>query len=232
MSEYLSEIELYYSVETDPIENTIYMSGDEASHMLKVMRHKEGDEIFVSDGLGSIYLSRISAIIKDSAVLEIIKTYRYENKTVNISFCIPHLKNPSRFEFILEKCTELGITNFIVYSSERSVVKREKAERWGKILLSAMKQSLRSYLPSIRHCSSLKEIIAIEGEMILLDQNSSNHISELKLLSGKKYNFVFGPEGGFTPFEMNLFDPSSKYKLAENRLRTETAVIKCASVLF
>ena len=77
----------------------------------------------------------------------------------NIFFCIPKLKYSDRFEFALEKCTELGITNFIIFDSERSIHKSDKKERWEKIVLSAMKQSLRSYLPNITVINSLIEYL-------------------------------------------------------------------------
>ena len=141
------------------------------------------------------------------------------------------MKYSDRFEFSLEKCTELGITNFLIFNSERAIHKSNKKERWEKIVLSAMKQSLRSYLPEIAVINSLKDICNIEGDKIILEQNSQKKISGLKINPEEKYYFIFGPEGGFTNEELELFDKNSLYSLADNRLRTETAVIKCASIV-
>ena len=94
-----------------------------------------------------------------------------------------------------------------------------------------MKQSLRSYLPEIAVINSLKDICNIEGDKIILEQNSQKKISGLKINPEEKYYFIFGPEGGFTNEELELFDKNSLYSLADNRLRTETAVIKCASIV-
>jgi len=94
-----------------------------------------------------------------------------------------------------------------------------------------MKQSLRSYLPVITVINSLKDIYKIDGKKILLEQNSGKKISELKVNREEKYYFIFGPEGGFTNEELELFGKDDFYSLASNRLRTETAVIKCASLI-
>ncbi|RPI71922.1 MAG: 16S rRNA (uracil(1498)-N(3))-methyltransferase [Ignavibacteriales bacterium] len=225
---FLSGVELYYSSEKIK-ENSIYISGDDYKHIIKVMRHSVGDEIYITSGRGEIYLSTIKQIEKDSLTASKNKVFKYENEFSNIFFCIPKLKSNERLEFALEKCTELGITNFIIFDSERAVHKSDKKERWQKIVLSAMKQSLRSYLPTINIINSVDEILELEGRKILLEQNSENQISELKINKNEKYFFIYGPEGGLTKEELNLFD--EKYRLDENRLRTETAVIKCASII-
>jgi 16S rRNA (uracil1498-N3)-methyltransferase len=227
MSEYLSNTELYFgSIRS---ENSIELSGEEFHHCIKVMRHRIGDVIYITDGEGKIFYSVIEEIKKAALTASVKKIYKYENRFSGIFFCIPKLKNNNRFEFALEKCTELGITNFIIFDSERAAHKSVKTDRWQKIVLSAVKQSLRSYLPVIKVINSVGEVLNFEGRKILLEQGSVKEISELKMNNNEKYYFIFGPEGGFTEEEMNLFE--EKYRLAFNRLRTETAVIKCASIL-
>ncbi len=226
--QYLSNIELYYSP-NDGKSNSFSILGNEFKHSIKVMRHSAGDEIYVTDGKGKIFLTIIKEIKKGSLIASIKKILQYENDFSNIFFCVPKLKSNERLEFALEKCTELGITNYIVFDSERAVHKSDKKERWGKIVLAAMKQSLRSYLPNIDVINSVNGILKLDGRKILLEQNSEKKISELKINKNKKYYFIFGPEGGFIKEELSLFD--EKYKLAENRLRTETAIIKCASII-
>jgi 16S rRNA (uracil1498-N3)-methyltransferase len=225
---YLSGVELYYST---PIEdsNQITLTGEEFRHSIKVMRHAIGDKVYVTNGKGEIFLSIIKEIKKDYLTASVEKILKYENEFSNITFCIPKLKSNDRLEFAFEKCTELGITNFIIFDSRRVIHKSFKKERLQKIVLSAMKQSLRSYLPNMDAVNSLDEILSLDGRKILFEQNSEKNISELKVKKKEKYYFIFGPEGGFTNEEMNLFD--EKYKLAENRLRTETAIIKCASII-
>lgn len=225
---YLSGVELYFSSEKVK-ENIIGISGDDYKHIVKVMRHSVGDEIYVTNGEGEICFSIIKEIKKDFLTAAVKKVLHYEDNFFNIFFCIPKLKSSDRLEFALEKCTELGITNFIIFDSERAIHKSIKKERWRKIVLSAMKQSLRSYVPKINAVNSLNEILKPDGRKILLEQTAGNKISSLEINKDEKYYFIFGPEGGFTKEEINLFN--EKYKLTENRLRTETAVIKCASVI-
>lgn len=84
-------------------------------------------------------------------------------------------------------------------------------------------------MPTIDVVDSAADIIKLDGRKILFAQNSENKISDLKINQKERYFFIFGPEGGLTREELNLFD--EKYKLVDNRLRTETAIIKCASII-
>ena len=195
------------------------------------MRHLVDDEIYVTNGEGKIFKCKISKIDKNSLSAIVNEVYNYENDYSNIVFCIPKLKSQDRFEFALEKSAELGITNFIVFNSERTVVRGNKIERWKKILISAMKQSLRSYLPELSILNSVEEIKNINGEKIVFEQTSNKEINTIKLKSIQKYYFIFGPEGGLSENELNIFNDADKYNLASNRLRSETAVIKCASMI-
>ncbi|MHB8579607.1 MAG: RsmE family RNA methyltransferase [Ignavibacteriaceae bacterium] len=229
--EYLSNIELYFSLPNNILGEKIKIDGEEFKHITKVMRHTEGDEVYASDGCGNIFRTKLSKIDLTSVELDIQNIYRFENRLANIFFCIPRLKNPERFEFILEKCTELGITNYIIYDAERAISKGNKIERWNKILLSAMKQSLRSFLPKISFESSVEVIKDKSGTKFIFEQNSNQTFGGIKWGLPSNFYFVFGPEGGLSERELDLFEDSEKYKIAENRLRSETAIIKCAALL-
>jgi 16S rRNA (uracil1498-N3)-methyltransferase len=228
--QYLSNIELYYSP-YGIINNRIQIEGDDFDHIIKVMRHSELNIIYITDGKGNIYESQINNINKNSLSAVSLKTYHYDHVKQNIFFCIPKLKNPDRFEFALEKCAELGITNFIIFESKRTISRGDKTDRWNKILISAMKQSLKCYLPEIKVVNSVKEIFSLNGGKIGFEQNSSNKIGSLKIIPDVNYYFIFGPEGGLDKDELEMFNPENIYNLAENRLRTETAIIKAACLL-
>lgn len=229
--ERLSDIELYYSAPENFSESSVKISGEEYKHISKVMRHKLGDELHITDGKGSIVKGNISGLQIDSAVIEIREIYKYENKFKNITFCVPKLRNPNRFEFGLEKCTELGITNFIIYESLRTVAKGTKIDRWEKILLSAMKQSLRSFLPEIKILNSINDIMNLKGEKIIFEQNCERRFSEFQREKSTQYYFIFGPEGGLDKEEIESAKSVNVFNLDENRLRSETAIVKCASML-
>lgn len=227
----ISNIELYYASPDSTGKNIIRITGDELSHIIRVMRHKTGDKLFVTDGKGRIYETIIMRISSDVIEAKINEEYTFENANNNIYFCVPKLKSADRFETALEKCTELGITNFIVFNSDRSIRKGNKSERWEKIIRGAMKQSLRSYLPSVTIIDSPDEITAREGQIILLSQESDRVFTREVIKEKANYYLVFGPEGDFSEREKKMFDRQHIYNLGHYRLRSETAIIKCASIL-
>jgi len=231
---YLSNIELYYT--SIPVNNNlIKIDGEEQHHIIDVMRHTENDIIYVTHGTGIIYKSTITAINKNEITCEIVEVFNYDNKFPNVCFCIPRLKAPDRFEFALEKCVELGITNFIVFDSLRTVAKGEKIDRWQKIVLSAMKQSLRSWLPKISYVKNVSHLIQNNTSIVLFEQSAELSFTDFCTISREsftsdKFNFVFGPEGGFEEKEIMELGKCEIVKLTENRLRSETAIISAASI--
>lgn len=227
--EHLSNIELYYIPPSLVKAKEILLKDDEFHHCVNVMRNSVGDELNITDGQGAIYISEIYRIKKKELIAKIIKRNDYENKAKNIWFCIPSLKNPDRLKFAFEKCVELGITNFLLFGSKHSISKKLKPEKFEKTILAAMKQSLRAYLPKITS-SSFNEIIQLPGTKILFDQNL-NQPFDGKLNFAEPVYFLFGPEGGFDDFEIEAINLEHRFNLASNRLRSETAIVKCASLL-
>ncbi len=226
----LSNIELFYSSPENISGETISLTGDEFKHAVKVMRSKIGDTIYITNGTGLIFKTEISSIEKDNLSAKIIETIKTENKFENIFFCIPKLKNPDRFKFAIEKCVELGVVNFIVFEANRTISKGSNIKRLEKIALSAMKQSLRGYLPKIQLVNDLSNIVELNGEKIIFEQNSDKQFKFNK--DGEKiYYLIFGPEGGLTKDEIEFFENDSIFSLSEHRLRSETAIVKVASLL-
>lgn len=227
--EHLSNIELYY---TSPefIENEkIILQGEEFHHSVNVMRNNVGDSLYVTNGEGSIYKTEIVNIAKNKLTANIKDNLQYNNHGSNIWFCIPVFKNPDRLKFAFEKCVELGITNFLLFTSKRTIPKKINLDKYLKTTLAAMKQSLRAFLPKIIFIS-FDEINKLPGDKILFDQNVKNRFYD-KIDYNKTTYFLFGPEGGFEVEEINSIENEKKYCLSNNRLRSETAIIKCASLL-
>ena len=229
---FLSNIELYYFPNFDESNNLIYFDGEELYHAVKVMRNKNGDILYVTNGKGLIAETEIIETSNIKAVLRISKVYKYINPYPNITFYIPNLKNSDRLEFALEKCIELGITNLIIYNSDRAIGKGIKIDRLNKIAISAMKQSLHSYLPNISFNNSLINTKFIT-ELIILDQESNTNFVNFfgKLDKNEKYTLLIGPEGGLSDRELLILNKGTKLNLAPNRLRSVTACITCASLL-
>ena len=224
---FLSDIELYFSEKIS--DDIIKIDGEEYNHIVHVMRHRINDLLHVTDGMGAIFISQIKEISNQIVAAKIIDKILYPNKFENITFCIPILKSADRLEFALEKCIEVGITNFIFFASDFSVKKLLKLSRIEKIAFAAMKQSLRAWKPKISFTEKLKNLITPDADLIVFDQNAEIHFdSEFisqKIHHDNKYYFIFGPEGGFSPKEYEIMIPFRKVHLTQNRLRSETAII-------
>jgi len=227
--EHLSDIELYFSTQVDEEKKKITLNGDEFKHAFKVMRHRSGDILYITNGKGYIFKSEIISVKKDFLISVINGTIKRLNNFNGICFCIPMLKNPERLKFAIEKSVELGITDFVLFSSNRTVGRIKNLERYQKIITSAMKQSLRAYLPELSSLSLL-EISQLKGRKILLDQKAEADLDVI-VKDGIQNYFIFGPEGGFDEDELKLFSVNDIYNLSFARLRSETAVVACASLL-
>jgi len=232
-----SNTEFYYTPKEFISGNTIIIAEDEAKHIVKVMRHSINDEIFVTNGEGIVYRAIIENITKREIVAAVKEKFLLANKTENLTFCIPILKSADRFEFALEKSVELGITNFLIFNAKKSYKRGVKIERWERILLSAMKQSLQSFKPKIEFTNSLKTSLANKSNIIVFEQNAGvtlksylENKSKIEAITEKETYFIFGPEGGLTEEELNIKN-GIKLKLTDNRLRAETAVITVGSFL-
>lgn len=229
--EYLSNIELYYFSSVSKDEKTFQLVDEEYHHAAKVMRNKIGGTIFATDGKGKIYKGVINSIDKKCIYVKVVKSFSYKIRLNNFTFCIPNLRNPDRFKFALEKCVELGITNFILFNSERSLSKSFNIDRINKILFSAMKQSLQSYFPKVEIYDSVLKFGELKAVKVLFEQNSENKLVNQIFDETKNYYLIFGPEGGLSEKELMYMQPTLILNLAENRLRSETAIIKAASFI-
>jgi 16S rRNA (uracil1498-N3)-methyltransferase len=233
--DFLSNIDLFFCDKIDSKDKLI-ISGEEVHHIKDVLRYSVTDPIYATDGKGSIYKCRILSIAKSEIECSIDEVRSYDNHFRNIIFCIPRLRTLDRLEFALEKCVELGITRFIIFDSIRTVIKGAKLDRWQKVLKSAMKQSLRAWLPTIDYVKSVSDIALFAGRRVIFEQSAKipfNQFLEQPDFSSKVENiyFVFGPEGGFADEEIAITKKCAFVKLTDNRLRTETAVITAAGII-
>jgi len=229
-SSLLSNVELYFTPKENYSGDQIVIDKDEFKHAVQVMRNPVGGLIYITNGKGSIFKCEIILIEQKILKANVLEEVKRENDIGNIYFCIPKLKNPDRLKFAVEKCVELGVTNFILFDSERTISKFSNINRLEKIALAAMKQSLRAYLPTIKMLDSLNSISKLGGEKILFEQNSEMNFSFINNRD-MNYYFIFGPEGGLTEKELNLFQGAKIFSLGEYRMRSETAIMKCASLL-
>lgn len=230
--EHLSKIDLYYVLPQNIMGSIITLDEEESRHLVTVMRAQIGFEVQVTDGVGNLFKTKINAIKKLKVVLEIVDKKFYEKKFANIYFCIPHLKKQDRLAYLLEKVIEFGVSNLIIFDSGNTLKRPHKVERNEKLSLSAMKQSLSLYKPTISYLN-LSQVIELEGEKIAFSQNADRSFLNYELGSGSKNNrfFFIGPEGDFTSEELQMFGKNIFY-LTKTRLRSDTAALSAASIIF
>ena len=226
-------MELFYS--TSILNDHFLLEGEEAHHLLKVLRHQEGDTVMITDGLGSIYTTKIIDANPKKCSLKILHQDKKDTeKNYSLHIAIAPTKNIDRLEWFLEKATEIGIDEvspIICQHSERRIIKEERLQ---KVLISAMKQSLKSFLPVLHPLKTfpdlIKECRAAQRYICTMDAQDSliNRYDPLE-----KTIILIGPEGDFSKEEIAMalkhgFVPVS---LGNSRLRTETAaVLACATL--
>ena len=232
-SEYLSDIELYYlDIPAADQYPSVNIGGDEFHHIAHVMKHRAGDTIHFTDGRGHLFSGEIVSIGKTGLTLK--TTLERENSLLfeNITICIPVLKNNERMEIALEKAVELGFTKFIIFYAKRSMTRKIQIDRFNKIAISAMKQSLNLYMPEITVTDNLyKSISDSNCRNIVFDVKGSVTLKDYVFDKTNLYSLVFGPEGGLKEDEMDFFPNNDRINLINTRLRAETAIVYVASVL-
>ena len=227
---------IFYSQNID--DNWIRLKAEEARHCVQVMRKKIGDCIYVVDGKGNFYECELVEGSKKSCVLSIQKIIQaYNQRSFYLHIAIAPTKNINRLEWFLEKATEIGIdeiTPLLCFHSERKII---KTERLNRVLLTAMKQSLKAKLPQLNPMTPFKDFIKnrklTEQNFIAHCQEGvQNHLKE-KYQTKKNVSIMIGPEGDFSNDEilLALSNGFEAISLGTNRLRTETAgIVACHTV--
>lgn len=207
----------------------------DSQHCVRVLRMREGQEIEVIDGRGTLFRCRIAMANQHHTLLEIIdeaplpKVWQPE-----LTVAIAPTKHNDRMEWLVEKLVEIGIDRIVPLRCERSERKDIKLERLEKIAVSAMKQSLKAILPEILPTTPYMEFISscrADGRFIAYcDPSIPRRLFSRELRPGVDTAILIGPEGDFSPKEITAaldtgFAPIS---LGDNRLRTETAALVAA----
>jgi 16S rRNA (uracil1498-N3)-methyltransferase len=156
----LHGLEYFYAPPGAIAAGVVRIDGDEFAHLSHVMRRTAGDVIGISDGQGTAYTAEITSIEKRMAIAAIRSTHPmlHESASVVILAAAP-LKNPSRFDFLIEKATEIGVHSIIPLLTERTIPRHARTDRWQKLALAAMKQSGRCILPDVRDPMTLEALI-------------------------------------------------------------------------
>lgn len=231
-------MQLFYNPNIDEQTSSFSFDKEESKHIIKVLRKRDGDILFVTNGLGFLFECEITLASDNKCT---VKINLFEKKAVpkfHLHLAVAPTKMNDRYEWFLEKATEIGIqeiTPIICDRSERKVINKE---RFDKIILSALKQSNEVYLPKLNEAVTFKEFLNKKNNGTLLIahcEETDKKTLKSVLKTNEDITLLIGPEGDFSVKEITLalennFIPIS---LGNTRLRTETAaVVACHSVVF
>lgn len=217
------------------------LTGDEAHHCVRVLRMHEGEELTAIDGAGCAYRARILHADRaevECVVLERLPGLNEPRREVVLGMAL--LKHSAKFDIVVEKAVELGISAIVPLVVSRCETPRGKVARWREIAASAAKQSLRCRIPEITEPMPLEEVcawkpfgaIAIAHEVAPREATLTGFLAGLDAAQRERMLLLIGPEGGFTDDECVQAERAgaSRVSLGPRRLRAETAAILCAGL--
>ncbi len=227
------------------------VEGDEAKHIIRVLRKIAGDMIWVVDGAGKAYDTVITSVNHSEVRCEVLHVEEQLNEPdIDVTLAVALLKHPARMDWIVEKATELGIRRFIPLRTARVISHSIKQERWYSIAVAAMKQSGRSFLPQIYPMTPFEMLMehSSEYDLKIIPYEQADHVFSIaetmkhrgtvqpkadEPKAQKSVLIVIGPEGGFTDEEIDAAERHAfvQVSLGKRRLRTETAAIVATALV-
>ncbi|KAF2340839.1 16S rRNA (uracil(1498)-N(3))-methyltransferase [Flavobacterium tistrianum] len=231
-------MQLFFNPNIDSTTESFSFDKEESRHIIKVLRKKDGDILHVTNGSGLLFETQITLASDNKCTVEVLSITNAEKPKFHLHLAVAPTKMNDRFEWFLEKATEIGIqeiTPIFCDRSERKVINRDRFE---KIILSAMKQCNETFLPKLNEAISFKEFIKRKQNGLSLiahcEETDKKSLKEV-LKPNEDVTILIGPEGDFSEKEIALA-LENNYKpvtLGNTRLRTETAaVVACHSVVF
>lgn len=213
-----------------------HLTPEESHHAIHVLRLRVGDAIEVTEGLGTLASAELTSTESRIAGFRILKSQKTPKREPGIHLAIAPTKNIDRMEWLVEKCTEIGVDRITFVRCKTSERPSIPLERLQKLALSAMKQSRQAWLPVLADMTPFKEFIGLVKEpqrfIAYVDTSNPDLLSALLRPTGDRV-LLIGPEGDFTAEELKLALDAGfkKVSLGPNRLRTETAGLVGAVVM-
>jgi len=235
------EMQLFYHENLSPESNLILLDKEESTHIHRVLRRKIGDLLYITDGRGNLYEGVIQDINDKKCSIVIQSCTLTPPLPYQLHLAVAPTKMNERYEWFLEKVTEIGVHEITPIICEHSERKTVKIERFEKIILSAMKQSLQCFRPilnkPINMLNWLDNNIHEKNRFIAHCQEGKKELLFDKLSTSYHNNIrdiliIIGPEGDFSEKEIQkaIQKNFSPVILSSNRLRTETAaIVACSS---
>ena len=231
-------MQLFYNINIDETTENFSFNKEESKHIIKVLRKKDTDILYVTNGLGLLFKTEITLASDSKCTVKIISFEKSAPSKYHLHLAVAPTKMNDRYEWFLEKATEIGIheiTPIICDRSERKVI---NTERFDKIILTAMKQCNQLYLPKLNSAITFREFVKLKNEGLQLVahcEETDKKTLKSVLVPNENITILIGPEGDFSEKEIeaaieNNYIPVS---LGNTRLRTETAaIVACHSVVF
>ncbi len=229
----------FFYIETyDASAKTIMLDEDTSRHVVSVLRMKEGEKINLTDGKGSLITTEITDAHKKHCEVSVLTSVINHPPTKHICIAISLLKNTNRFEWFLEKATEIGVNEIIPLICERTEKQKFRYDRMKGICISAMLQSQQTWLPTLQEPVQFAKMTIdkyADSQKLIAhcDEGNKQTINDLHIGKFAHWQICIGPEGDFTKEEIsfalqNNFIPVA---LGETRLRTETAGVVAATLI-
>ena len=216
---------------------TLTLDEDTSKHIIQVLRKKVTDEVLLTDGKGTKAVAAITDDNRKRCTVQIIRKEREEEPHPKVSIAISLVKNASRFEWFLEKATEIGIREIVPLLCARTEKEKFRHDRLNNILISAMLQSQQCWLPVLHQPTEFLQLVKEKNHAHrfiahCLPEQKSSLAQVASSLEGSSIIFI-GPEGDFTEEEIAgaLHQGAKPVSLGNTRLRTETAGIVAATLL-
>lgn len=215
---------------TPPLPCYFILKPDESWHAAKVLRLRPGDGLRITDGKGLLYHARLIKLDTKACEIEIYDVKKYKPPAYSIHLAVAPVKNMARFEWFLEKATEVGINEITPLICARSEKISVRTERLNKIITSAMKQSLGMFHPKLNEPAGFKDFIKpskASAKFIGWCETQSEPLLREVCPPGRDVLVLIGPEGDFTADEVQAAEIAGfiPISLGKNRLRTETAAL-------
>ena len=231
-------MQLFYNPNISSNDNEFSFDKEESKHIIKVLRKTEGNILHVTNGLGDLFITEIILASEKKCTVSIKDEQKHKPSNFYIHLAVAPTKMNERFEWFLEKATEMGIheiTPIICDRSERKVINKE---RFDKIIQSAMKQSIQFFIPKLNDAETLQNFILKQhsGNLCIAHcEETQKELLKNNIKINEKYIILVGPEGDFSEKEIKLAVENNycPVSLGNTRLRTETAaIIACHSIVF
>jgi len=231
-------MQLFYNPDINDTTDSFSFDREESKHIIKVLRKKDSDILFVTNGLGILFTTQITLASDTKCTVKMVSVEKSETPKYKLHLAVAPTKMNDRYEWFLEKVTELGITEITPIICDHSERKQIKTDRFDKIIQSAMKQSNQYYLPKLNQPVAFRDFVKIKNDglqLIAHCEESDQQSLKSVLKPNEDVTLLIGPEGDFSAKEIILALENNyiPVTLGNTRLRTETAaVVACHSVVF